>query len=59
MILPNPLTILLKILFALFAQNIGQLMMTSFHYYDRNPSGFCFLVQISGFVIDTSRGLLN
>ena len=25
MILPNPLTILLKILFALFAQNIGQL----------------------------------
>ena len=22
--------------------------MTSFYYYDQNPSGFCFLVQTSG-----------
>ena len=25
--------------------------MTSFYYYDKNPSGFCFLVQIRAFVI--------
>ena len=32
-------------------------MMASFHYYDQNPSGFCFLVQISAFVIlKTSLG---
>ena len=24
-------------------------MMASFFYYDRDPSGFCFPVQISGF----------
>ena len=24
--------------------------MTSFYYYDQNPSGFCFLVQIRAFV---------
>ena len=28
-------------------------MMTSFCYYDQNPSAFCFLVQISAFVIIT------
>ena len=25
--------------------------MTSFYYYDQNPSGFCFLEQIRSFVI--------
>ena len=30
-------------------------MMTSFYYYDQNPSGVCFLVQI----IQTSLGLPN
>ena len=25
-------------------------MMASFYYCDQNPSGFCFLVQISAFV---------
>ena len=25
-------------------------MMTSFYFYDQNPSGFCFLVQIKAFV---------
>ena len=29
-------------------------MMTSFYYYDQNPSGICFLVQIRAFVIETS-----
>ena len=31
--------------------------MTSFYYYDQNPSVFCFLVLISAFVIQTSLGL--
>ena len=31
--------------------------MTSFYYYDQNPSGFCFLVLIMAFVIQTSLGL--
>ena len=26
-------------------------MMASFYNYDQDPSGFCFLVQISAFVI--------
>ena len=30
--------------------------MTSFYYYDQNPSGFCFLVLIRAFVIQTSLG---
>ena len=34
-------------------------MMTSFYYYDQNPSRFCFLVQIRAFVIETSLGLSN
>ena len=33
--------------------------MTSFYYYDQNPLGFCFLVQIRAFVIQTSLGLQN
>ena len=33
--------------------------MTSFYYYDQNPSGFCFLVQIRAFVIQTLLGLQN
>ena len=33
--------------------------MTSFYYYDKNPSGFCFLVLIRAFVIQTSLGLQN
>ena len=33
--------------------------MTSFHYYDQNLSGLCFLVQIKAFVIQTSLGLPN
>ena len=33
--------------------------MTSFYYYDQNPSGFCFPVQIAAFVIYTSMGLPN
>ena len=33
--------------------------MTSFYYYDQNPSGFCFLVLIRAFVIQTSLGLQN
>ena len=33
--------------------------MTSFYYHDQNPSGFCFLVQIRAFVIQTSQGLPN
>ena len=31
--------------------------MASFYYYDQDPSGFCFLVQIGAFVIQTSLGL--
>ena len=31
--------------------------MTSLHYYDQNPSEFCFFVQIRAFVIQTSLGL--
>ena len=31
--------------------------MTSFYYYDQNPSGFWFHVQIKAFVIQTSLGL--
>ena len=34
-------------------------MMTSFYYYDQNPSGFCFIVQIKAFVIQISLGLPN
>ena len=34
-------------------------MMSSFYYYDQNPSGFCFLLQIKAFVIQTSLGLPN
>ena len=33
--------------------------MTSFYYYDQNPSGFCFLVQIRAFVFETSLGIPN
>ena len=33
--------------------------MTSFHYYDHNLSGLCFLVQIKAFVIQTSLELPN
>ena len=33
--------------------------MTSFYYYDKNPSGFCFLVLIRASVIQTSPGLQN
>ena len=33
--------------------------MTSFYHYDKNPSGFCFLVLIRAFVIQTSLGLQN
>ena len=38
--------------------------MASFYYYestthDPNPSGFCFLVQFRGFIIETSLGLSN
>ena len=33
--------------------------MTSFYYYDQNPSGFCFLVQIGAFIIKTSQGFPN
>ena len=33
--------------------------MTSFYYYDQNPLGFCFLVRIRAFVIQTSLGLQN
>ena len=34
-------------------------MTTSFYYNDQDPSGFCFLVQIRAFVIETSLGLAN
>ena len=34
-------------------------MMASFYYYDQDPSGFCFHVQIRAFVIQTSPGLPN
>ena len=34
-------------------------MMASFYYYDQNPSGFCFLVQIRALVILSSLGLPN
>ena len=34
-------------------------MMTSFYYYDQNPSGLCYLVQIRAFVIETSLELPN
>ena len=30
-----------------------------FYYYDQNPSGFCFLVQIRAFVFETSLGIPN
>ena len=33
--------------------------MASFYYYDQDPLGFCFLVQIRAFVIQTSLGLHN
>ena len=33
--------------------------MTSVYYYDQNPSGVCFLVQIKAFVIQASLGLPN
>ena len=34
-------------------------MMASFYYYDKDPSRFCFLVQIWAFVILTSLRLPN
>ena len=34
-------------------------MMSSFYYYDQNPSGLCFLLQVKAFVIQTSLGLPN
>ena len=34
-------------------------MMASFYYFDLDPSGFCFLVQIRAFVIYTSLGATN
>ena len=33
--------------------------MTSFYYYDQNPSEVCFLLQIKAFVTQTSLGLPN
>ena len=33
--------------------------MTSFYYYDQNPSGFCFLVLIKAFVIQNTLELQN
>ena len=42
--------------------NISELAictMASFCYYDQNPSGFCFLVLMRAFVIQTSLGLQN
>ena len=33
--------------------------MTSFYYYDQDPSRFRFLVLIKAFVIQTSLGLQN
>ena len=33
--------------------------MTSFYYYDQDPSGFRFLVLIKAFVIQTLLGLQN
>ena len=38
---------------------IGPLHDDVIYYYDNNRSGFCFLVQIRVFVIQTSPGLLN
>ena len=32
-------------------------MMASLYYYEQNPSGFCFLVQIRAFVIQTLTGI--
>ena len=34
-------------------------MMTSFYYFDQNPSEVCFLVQIRPFAIQTSLRLPN
>ena len=34
-------------------------MMASLYYYEQNPSGFCFLVQIRAFVTQNSLGLQN
>ena len=34
-------------------------MMTSFYYYDQNPSGVAFLCKLRAFVIQTSLGLPN
>ena len=34
-------------------------MTASFYFYDQDPSGFCFLVQIRAFDIETSLGLAN
>ena len=33
--------------------------MTSFYYYDQDPSDFCFLVLIRAFVFETSLGIPN
>ena len=33
--------------------------MTSFYYYDQNAPGFCSIVQIRAFVVQTSLGLQN
>ena len=37
---------------------LGHFMMTSFYYYDQNPLGFCFLVQIRSSVINLA-GITN
>ena len=38
---------------------MGHLHDDIIYYYDQNPSGFCFPVQIAAFVIYTSMGLPN
>ena len=38
---------------------IGHLHDGVIYYYDQNPSGYCFLVQIKAFVNKTSLGLPN
>ena len=39
------------------SETIGQLHDDMIYYYDQNPSGFSFLVQITAFVIEISLGL--
>ena len=38
---------------------IGHLHDDVIYYYDQNPSGFCFLVQIRAFAFETSLGIPN